>query len=64
MTRDLEISIDPAAPEAVRESVCARTPLRRYAEPAEIAEIIAFLASDAASFCTGSVHVADGGYSV
>jgi len=64
MTRDLEASIDPTNPAAVRENVCLRTPLRRYAEPAEIAEMIAFLASDAARFCTGSVHVVDGGYSV
>jgi NAD(P)-dependent dehydrogenase (short-subunit alcohol dehydrogenase family) len=64
MTRDLEASIDPSDPAAVRENVCLRTPLRRYAEPAEIAEMIVFLASDAAAFCTGSVHVVDGGYSV
>lgn len=64
MTRDLEASIDPTDPAAVRENVCLRTPLRRYAEPAEIAEMILFLASDAAAFCTGSVHVVDGGYSV
>lgn len=64
MTRDLEASIDPADPAAVRANVCLRTPLRRYAEPSEIAEMIAFLASDAAGFCTGSVHVVDGGYSV
>ena len=64
MTRDLEASIDPANPAAVHENVCLRTPLRRYAEPDEIAEMIAFLASNAAGFCTGSVHVVDGGYSV
>jgi NAD(P)-dependent dehydrogenase (short-subunit alcohol dehydrogenase family) len=64
MTRDLEASIDASDPAAVRENVCLRTPLRRYAEPAEIAEMIVFLASDAAAFCTGSVHVVDGGYSV
>lgn len=64
MTRDLEASIDPSSPAAVRAAVCERTPLRRYANPREIARLIAFLASDAASFCTGSVHVIDGGYSV
>jgi NAD(P)-dependent dehydrogenase (short-subunit alcohol dehydrogenase family) len=64
MTLDLEASIDPRDPAAVHRAVCARTPLRRYAEPREIAEVIAFLASDAASFCTGSVHVVDGGYAV
>jgi NAD(P)-dependent dehydrogenase (short-subunit alcohol dehydrogenase family) len=38
------------------------TPLQRYAMPEEIAPSVVFLASDAASFITGSVLVADGGY--
>ncbi|WP_072804202.1 SDR family NAD(P)-dependent oxidoreductase [Rhodococcoides yunnanense] len=37
-------------------------PLQRYAMPEEIAPSVVFLASDAASFITGSVLVADGGY--
>lgn len=64
MTHDLEASIDPNNPAGVHEAVCTRTPLRRYAQPHEIAEVIAFLASDAASFCTGSVYAVDGGYAV
>lgn len=38
------------------------TPLRRWATPTEIAAVIAFLASTEASFCTGAVFAADGGY--
>lgn len=37
-------------------------PLQRYAMPEEIAPSVVFLASDAASFITGTVLVADGGY--
>src|SRR6476620_8646776 len=39
-------------------------PIGRAAEPREIAEIVAFLASDRASFIVGSVVMADGGMSV
>ncbi len=39
-------------------------PIGRSARPEEIAEIVAFLASDRASFIIGSVVMADGGFSV
>ncbi len=37
-------------------------PLGRIAQPEEIAHLVVFLASDKASFITGSLHAADGGY--
>lgn len=37
-------------------------PMNRMAEPSEIAEAVAFLCSDASSFTTGQVLLADGGY--
>lgn len=42
-------------------AVNAKLPLRRHAEPAEIAGIFAFLASDDAAYATGQVYVIDGG---
>lgn len=39
-------------------------PIRRAAQPGEIAEVIAFLASDKASYIVGAVVMADGGMSV
>jgi NAD(P)-dependent dehydrogenase (short-subunit alcohol dehydrogenase family) len=39
----------------------ATTALKRAADPAEIAEVVAFLASPAASYVTGAIVAADGG---
>jgi len=47
--------------DAVLAKVGAGRPLGRLAEPAEIAAVIAFLASDRASYVTGSAWSADGG---
>jgi NAD(P)-dependent dehydrogenase (short-subunit alcohol dehydrogenase family) len=38
------------------------TPMRRVGQPEEIASVVHFLASDAASLLTGSIVLADGGY--
>jgi NAD(P)-dependent dehydrogenase (short-subunit alcohol dehydrogenase family) len=43
-------------------AIAHRTPLGRMAEPAEIAEVIAFLASSRASYVTGAVIPVDGGW--
>jgi NAD(P)-dependent dehydrogenase (short-subunit alcohol dehydrogenase family) len=41
--------------------VTAHQPIRRVADPAEIAEAVVFLASDRAAFITGAVLPIDGG---
>jgi NAD(P)-dependent dehydrogenase (short-subunit alcohol dehydrogenase family) len=54
----LALSADPAA---ARREMIERYPLRRLAEPEDIARLAAFLASDSASWITGTDVVIDGG---
>ena len=49
-------------PKAFRTFIESRVPMGRYGTNEEMAQLIAFLASDAASYCTGGLYLADGGY--
>jgi 2-keto-3-deoxy-L-fuconate dehydrogenase len=49
-------------PEAVWRSFAERQPMGRLGTAAEIAALAVYLASDEATFTTGSVHVIDGGW--
>jgi NAD(P)-dependent dehydrogenase (short-subunit alcohol dehydrogenase family) len=44
------------------QDILAKVPMRRFGIPGEIAEAVAWMCSDKASFMTGAAHVIDGGY--
>ncbi len=52
-----------AGPDLIKQ-FRQETPLKRIAEPEELAKAILFLASDDASYVTGQTLVVDGGYSL
>jgi NAD(P)-dependent dehydrogenase (short-subunit alcohol dehydrogenase family) len=47
--------------EEAKARIMSRTPMKRLGEPAEIASVVAFLLSDAASYMTGDTILVDGG---
>jgi len=53
----LDLQDDPG----VEARVIAQQPLGRIGEPAEVASLVVYLASDEASFSTGSEFIVDGG---
>ena len=61
MMRSIEQQTIPENPEEYVKAVSEKTPLGRYGEADEIASLVAFLASDEATYITGSSYVIDGG---
>jgi len=57
----IETDITNRMPEKARESLVEQIPVGRMGTPAEVAEVVRFLASDLAAYITGQAIVVDGG---
>ncbi|HZU16430.1 MAG TPA: SDR family oxidoreductase, partial [Candidatus Dormibacteraeota bacterium] len=51
----------PDDPEAAREALVARVPLRRLGTPEEVANLVCWLLSPEAGYVTGAVYLVDAG---
>ncbi len=58
----IETPLAEGLDETAKARILSRTPLARFGRADEIGEVIAFLASDSASYITGIVLPVDGGY--
>lgn len=61
MMRSIEESAAAGHGEEVKKQFEASIPLKRYAEPIEVAQLALFLASDNSQYITGTTQVIDGG---
>lgn len=62
MMSSLESQFNPEDQAAAHEFVLASVPMKRYGTNEEVANLALFLASDESTYCTGGIHMIDGGF--
>ncbi len=60
-TIDTPMVASPEFDAVDKDAIFGSLPVPRIGEPVDVAELVAFLASDAASYCSGSEYAVDGG---
>jgi 3-oxoacyl-[acyl-carrier protein] reductase/2-hydroxycyclohexanecarboxyl-CoA dehydrogenase len=60
----IDTTMTRSIPDAIREQQVAKIPLGRMGQPADVAAVVAFLASDEAGYVTGEVINVGGGYAL
>lgn len=61
MIRSMEERAFPGEPDKAREDFTKGIPMKRYAKPEEIADLIVFLSGDKSTYITGNCYTIDGG---
>jgi NAD(P)-dependent dehydrogenase (short-subunit alcohol dehydrogenase family) len=62
MVHSLEAQYSPEDPGAVRDYFTTKIALGRYGTNEEVAQLALFLASDESTYCSGGIHMIDGGF--
>ena len=62
MMRRLETHFSPDDPSSWQDYISYNIPMGRYGTNEEVANLALFLASDESTYCTGGIHMIDGGY--